>query len=134
MSWIKNKRNYCITLLFCHSLITIIRMFCSKASYKKAEQIQKRGLRIVCSQPHMSLEELIIRDQAISAHRKQILYQLKSIKHFQGKSLFYEKHFHEKRCNIQSKNIKSFNPTQSKYKKVWSLLFQFSCQSLMEST
>ena len=72
MSWIKNKRNYCITLLFCHSLITIIRMFCSKASYKKAEQIQKRGLRIVYNEPHMSLEELIIRDQAISAHRKQI--------------------------------------------------------------
>ena len=47
-------------------------MFCSKTSHKKIEQIQKRGLRIVYNEPHMPLEELIIQDQGISIHHKQI--------------------------------------------------------------
>ena len=49
-------------------------MFCSKTSFKRIEQIQKRGLRIVCNEPHMTLEELLIRDQGISVHRKHILH------------------------------------------------------------
>ena len=47
-----------------------------------------------------------------------------------GKTLFYKKHFHEKRCNIQSKNIKSLNPVQNKYKKVWSYSFNFRASHL----
>ena len=47
-------------------------MFYSKTSYNKFEQRQNRSLRIVCSGLHMSLEELLILDQGISAHRKQI--------------------------------------------------------------
>ena len=74
-------------------------------------------------------------ENGISGHRKQINTLLTEI--YQtfsgGKSSFYEKHFHEKRCNTQSKNIKPLNPTQNKCKKVRSLLFQFSCLSLMES-
>ena len=74
-------------------------------------------------------------ENGISGHRKQINTLLTEIyETFSGgKSSFYEKHFHEKRCNIQSKNIKLLNPTPNKYKKVWSLLFQFSYPSLMES-
>ena len=49
-------------------------MFCSKTSFKRIEQIQKRGLRIVCNEPHMTPEELLIRDQGISVHRKHILH------------------------------------------------------------
>ena len=38
-------------------------MFCSKISYKKFEQIQKRGLRIVYNnEPHMFIKELLIHD------------------------------------------------------------------------
>ena len=47
-------------------------MFYSKTNYKQTEQILKRGLRIVYNEPHMSLEELLIRNQCISVHRKQI--------------------------------------------------------------
>ena len=46
-------------------------MFYSETSYKKIEQIQKRDLRIVYNEPRMSLEELLISDQGISAHRRQ---------------------------------------------------------------
>ena len=49
-------------------------MFCSKTSFKRIEQIQKRGLRVVYNEPRMSLEELLIRDQGISVHRKHILH------------------------------------------------------------
>ena len=45
-------------------------MFCSKTGRKKIEQIQKRGLRIVYNEPHLSLEKLLIRDQSISVNRK----------------------------------------------------------------
>ena len=44
---------------------SIIWMFCSKTSYKIIEQIQKRGSRIVCNEPHMSLEELLILTKAL---------------------------------------------------------------------
>ena len=47
-------------------------MLCSKISYKKVDQIQKRGLPIVCNEPQMSLEELLIHDQGISVHRKHM--------------------------------------------------------------
>ena len=87
-------------------------MFYSETSYKRIEQIQKRDLRIVYNEPQMSLEELLIRDQGIvSIVSKKITEIYKNI--FRGRSLFYEKHFHEKRCNIQSKNIKSLNLTQN---------------------
>ena len=49
---------------------SIIWMFYSETSYKRIEQIQKRDLRIVYNEPQMSLEELLIRDQGISVHRK----------------------------------------------------------------
>ena len=63
-------------------------MFCSKTNYKKIEQIQKRDSRIVYNEPHMSLEELLIRDQGISVHRKQInTYFMKSI--FTKKDVIY---------------------------------------------
>ena len=47
-------------------------MMCCKVSFKKIEQTEKRGLRKVYNKPHLSLEELLIRDQGISVHRKQI--------------------------------------------------------------
>ena len=53
---------------------SIIWMFCSKISYKKIEQIQKRGLQIVYNEPQMSLEELLIHDQRISVHRLTYKY------------------------------------------------------------
>ena len=60
----------------------------------------------------MSLEKLLIRDQGISVHYKQINTLLAEIyKKFSRESAYFMK-FHEKRCNIQSKNIKSLNPTQ----------------------
>ena len=49
-------------------------MFCSKISYKKIEQIQKRGLQIVYNEPQMSLEELLIHDQRISVHHLTYKY------------------------------------------------------------
>ena len=53
---------------------SIIWMFCSKTGYKIIEQIQKRGSRIVCNEPHMSLEELLILTKAlVSVVNKQIL-------------------------------------------------------------
>ena len=72
MPWMKNKRNYCITLFFLSQFnyCSIIWMFYSETSYKRIEQIQKRDLRIVYNEPQMSLEELLIRDQGISVHRK----------------------------------------------------------------
>ena len=60
--FILSQFNYCF----------IIWMYCSETSYKKNEQIQKRGLRMVYSEPHMSLEELLIHDQGISVHRRHI--------------------------------------------------------------
>ena len=49
-------------------------MFCSKISYKKIEQIQKRDLQIVYNEPQMFLEELLIHDQRISVHRLTYKY------------------------------------------------------------
>ena len=72
----------------------------------------------------MSLEELPIRDQGISVHRKHINTLLTEIyKTFSGENPYFMKSIFANRCNIQSKNIKSLNPNQNKYKKVWSLLF-----------
>ena len=59
-SFFLSQFNYC----------SIIWMFYSETSYKRIEQIQKRDLRIVYNEPQMSLEELLIRDQGISVHRK----------------------------------------------------------------
>ena len=36
------------------------------------EQTQKRGLRTVYNESHMSLEDLLIHDEGISVHRKHI--------------------------------------------------------------
>ena len=63
-------------------------MFCSKTIYKKIEQIQKRGLRIVYNEHHVTLEELEIHDQGISIHGRHINTLLTEIyKHFQEKIL-----------------------------------------------
>ena len=35
-------------------------MFCNKISYRKIERIQKKYLREVYNEPHISLEELLI--------------------------------------------------------------------------
>ena len=45
-------------------------MFCSKPSHgkKNKKQILKTRLRIVYSEPHMSLEELHNRDRGMSVH------------------------------------------------------------------
>ena len=68
----------------------------------------------------MSLEELLIRDQGISVHLKQINTLLTKIyKTFSVENPYFMKSiFTKKRFNIQSKNIKSLNPTQNKYRNV----------------
>ena len=81
-SLILSQFNYC----------SIIWMFSSKTSYKKIEQIQKRGLRIVYNEPNMSLEELLIREQCISVHRKQINTLLTEIyETFSGENPYFMK-------------------------------------------
>ena len=47
-------------------------MFCSNTSYKKIKQIQKRGLRAIYNEPHMSLEELLFHDQGVRDHCRHI--------------------------------------------------------------
>ena len=67
-------------------------MFCSKTSYRKIEQIQKRGFQIVYSESHMSLEELLIHDQGISVHRKHInTLSTEIYKTFSGKNPYFMK-------------------------------------------
>ena len=53
----------------------------------------------------MSLEELLNCKRDIIAHYKH----KKTL--FRGKSLFYEKHYYQKRCKVQLKNIKLLIPT-----------------------
>ena len=73
----------------------------------------------------MSLEELLIHGQGINVHRKYINTLLTEIyKTFSGENPYFMKSIStKKRSNIQSKNFKSLNPTQNKYKKVWSFSF-----------
>ena len=84
-------------------------MFCSKTSYKEIEQIQKRGLRIVYNEPHMSLEELLIRDQGISVHRKHINTLLTEIyKTFSGENPYFMKSISTKKdviYNLRTSNL-----------------------------
>ena len=87
-------------------------MFCSKTSFKRIEQIQKRGLRVVYNEPHMSLEELLIRDQGISVHRKQInTYFMKSI--FTKKDVIY---------NLRTSNLLTL-PKVNRKSLVFTLLY-----------
>ena len=81
-SFILSQFNYCC----------IIWMFCSKTTYKKIKQTQKSGLRVVYNEPHISLDKLLIRDQSISVHRKQINTLLTEIyKRFSGKNPYFMK-------------------------------------------
>ena len=68
----------------------------------------------------MSLEELLICDQGISVHLKQINTLLTKIyKTFSVENPYFMKSiFTKKRCNIQPKNTKYLNPTQNKYRNV----------------
>ena len=61
-SFILLQFNYC----------SIIWIFSIKISHKKMEQIEKRGLRTVYNESHMSLEDLLIHDEGISVHGKHI--------------------------------------------------------------
>ena len=71
---------------------TILWMFYSKTSYKKSEQIQKRGLQIAYNEPLMSLEELLIHNQGISVHHKHINTLLTEIyKIFSGENPYFMK-------------------------------------------
>ena len=71
----------------------------------------------------MFLDELLIHDEGISVHRKHVNTLLTEIyKTFSGENLYFMKSIFTKK-DVQSKHIKSLNPTQNKYKKVWSLLF-----------
>ena len=73
-------------------------MFCSKTSYKKIEQIQKRGLRIVYNKPIVSLEELLIHDQGISVHCRHINTLLTEIyKTFSGENPYFLKSIFKKK-------------------------------------
>ena len=80
-------------------------MFCSKTNYRKIKQIQKRGLRIVSNEPHVSLVELLTRNQGITVHCKHLNILLtETYKTTSGKnSCFMENFFPEKRCKIQFK-------------------------------
>ena len=56
------------------------------------EQIQKRGLRIVYNESHMSLVKPLIQDQGISVHRKHINTLWTEIyKTFSGENLYFTK-------------------------------------------
>ena len=73
-------------------------MFCSKTNYRKIKQIQKRGLRIVSNEPHVSLVELLTRNQGITVHCKPLNILLtETYKITSGKnSCFMENFFPEK--------------------------------------
>ena len=84
-------------------------MFSSKTSYKKIEQIQKRGLRIVYNEPRMSLKELLIHDQGISVHRRHINILLTEIyKIFIGENPYFMKSIFAKKdvlYNLRTSNL-----------------------------
>ena len=87
----------------------MIWMICNKTSYKRIEQILKRGLQMVYNEPHMSLEELLIHDQYINVHCKHIntllteIYETFSgeVPHFM-KSIFTKK---DVMCNLITLNF-----------------------------
>ena len=84
-------------------------MFCSKTNYKKIKQIQRRSLLIVYNEPYMSLEELLIHDQGISAHRKHINILLTEIyKRFSGENPYFMKSIFTKKdviYNLRTSNL-----------------------------
>ena len=97
-SFILSQFNYCF----------IIWMFCSKTAYKKIEQIQKRGLRIVYNELHIFLEDLLIRDQGISVHRKHINTLLIEIyRTYSGENPYFMKSIFTKKDLIY--NLKTLN-------------------------
>ena len=102
----------------------IIWMFCCKTSHTKIKQIQKRDLRIVYNEPHVSLEELLIHDQGISVHWKHINTLLK------GKSLLHVKHFHEKKkdviYNLRTSNLLTLPKINTKRFGLYSFSFRAS--------
>ena len=65
-------------------------MFCSKTSYNRFKQIQRKGVQIVYNEPHMSLDKLLTHDQGTCVHRKHITHaqgtsvHRKHITHAQG--------------------------------------------------
>ena len=131
MPWMKNKRNYCINLILSQFIYcSIIKMFCSKTSYKQIGQILKRGLRIVYNEPHMSLEELLIRDQDISVHCKQIDTLLTEIyTNFQGKILILWKAFSRKKDvinNIRTSDLLTLHKINTKRFGLYSFSFRAS--------
>ena len=72
----------------------------------------------------MSLEELLIREQGISVHCKQMYTLLTEIyKTFSVENLYFMKSICTKKDVIYNQKIKPLNPTKNKYKEVWSLLF-----------
>ena len=68
-SFIFPQFNYC----------SIIWMFCSKKANAAIDKIQKRALRIVYNEPHMSLQQLIEKDKGMSIHTKNIITLLTEI-------------------------------------------------------
>ena len=92
MPWMKNRLNYCITLILSQF------NYCSKYGCFAVKQVTNRSNKyrkwfrniIVYNDPHMPLEELPIHDQGISLHRKQINILLTKIcKHFQGEIFIF---------------------------------------------
>ena len=83
-------------------------MFCSKTSYKKIEQIQKRGLRLVYNESHISLEELLIHDQVISVQSKHInALLIENYKTFSGENTYFTRSIFTKKdatYNLRTSN------------------------------
>ena len=73
MPCMRNRRNYCITVSFGQSLISVIQHGCFAVKQDiKHRANTKRGLRIVYSDPHMSMEELLMHEQSITVYCEHI--------------------------------------------------------------
>ena len=61
-------------ILYCHSLITVIKYVCFAVKHAKklSKCKKKKGLQIKHNHPHKSLEELLNHDQGISNHGKHV--------------------------------------------------------------
>ena len=108
----------------------MIWMICSKTRYKEIEQIQNRGLRLVYNEHHMSLEELPIRDQGISVHRKQINTLLTEIyKTFSGENPYFMKSIFTKKdviYNLRTSNLLTLTKINTKRFGLYSFSFRSS--------
>ena len=105
-------------------------MFCSKTSYKKIEQIQRRALRIVYNEHHMSLKELIIQDQGISVHRKHTNTLLTEIyKIFSGENSYFKGSIFTKKdviYNLRTSNLLTLARINTKRFGLYSFSFRAS--------